>query len=282
MELFNYLLEAHKKISTFFSSGSHKYSPKDLIRVRAEAFKLQAFGRVLKRAGNKSSDEGQMIRTLGDNLKSSAKFIEDSIGELLHHMEMGEHFDNKKRVEEAELRFSIVKGDFEQHLDWIEKSLDLIKSLDLKPLYLSGLIKELKKLQGSVEDIDPELLEDGTHELRRKLRWAIMHVIYPKGLFKYKESRPKTTVFTKLTKVKEIDPIVISFDSIDFLSTSVFDLGEVKDEGLIENYSKTKSEINSSKPHIVDLTKTILADLKRNKSLKTLRKEIKEQIEELG
>jgi len=278
MELFNYLNIAHDKISAYFAKKTTKHSIADLTEIRTETFKLQAFGRILKRAGKKSSDEGQMIRLLGDNLKVSSKFIEDSIGELLYHSEMNENLENKSRLDEAELIFTILKVDIDQHIRWIAKSLEVISNLELKALYLKGLTKELKKLEEAVEDINPKLLEDGTHQLRRKLRWAVMHVIYPAGLFAYKEKSPKVTEFTGLVEVKGFKPIVIPFESINYLSTAVYELGEVKDEGLRANYSKTQSELNSSKPHIIELTKKILSDLKRNKALSLLNSEIKNQI----
>jgi len=278
MDLFKYISDAHSTISKYSLILDSEHKVEDLIYVRTEAFKIQAFGRLIKRSGKKSSDEGQMIRTLGDNLKASAKFIEDSIGELLHHYEMSEHLKNMNRLEEAKLRFTIVKSDFEQHQDWILKSLDILKNLDVHALYLKGLVKELKKLEEKCENINPKLLEDGTHELRRTLRWAIMYIIYPTGLFHYKEKSPKTNEYTKLKSVKGAAPLTISFKDVNFLSQAVHRLGEAKDEGLTENYSKTLSEINSSKPHIVDLTKEILNVLKKDKVFSKLRSDIKEQI----
>jgi len=278
MNQFRHIANAHDQISQFSSKKHTGYSVEELSTVRTEAFKIQAFGRLIKRSGKKSSDEGQMVRTLGDNIKTSAKFIEDSIGELLHHYEMSEHLKNKDRLEEAQLRFTLVKSDFEQHLAWISKSLEVIENLDLRALYLKGLIKELKKLEEKCNEIDPKLLEDGTHELRRTLRWVIMYIIYPTGLFKYKEKSPKTNEYTKLQTVKGMTPHKVSFTDVNFLSQAVHQLGQAKDEGLIENYSKTLSELNSSKPHIVELTKNILSVLKKDKVLSNLRSNLKEQV----
>lgn len=278
MDFFNYLDQAHKKISTYFVRPHTKYTVSELTLTRTEAFKIQAFGRILKSAGKKSSDEGKMIRTLGENLKTSSKFIEDCIGEFLHHHEMSVSSKNKSRLDEAEMRFTILKGDIAQHIAWLGKSLDLVKNLELKTLYLKGLTRELKKLEDSIEEINPILLEDGTHKLRRKLRWAIMHIIYPQGLFAYKEHNIKMNEYTELKPSTDGETIKISFTSINFLSAAVFELGKAKDEGLKENYNKTRSEINSSKPQIVALTKEVLADLKRNKVLSKLRSEIKSQI----
>jgi len=282
MRIFNYIDRAQAHIRTHATALKVDHSSENLGKIRTEAFKLQSFGRIIKRAGAKTTDEGLMIRDLGENIKESAKFIEDSLGDFLHHIEMSVHIKNQGRVEEAELRYKIAKGDFVQHLDWIAKAYSVLQELDIESLYLKGTVRELKKISKSALNIDPNLLEDGTHELRRKLRWVIMYITYPQGLFSYFNAPTSVNSFLKLTPIERSStlkpPISVPFPALERLSTAVYRLGQSKDSGLRANYFKNPSEINSSTPQIVKLTQNILTELQQDKHIEHIRSEIKKQL----
>ncbi len=279
--IFNYILHSSKEIEDYFLN---QFNP-DNINIdeinlqRTHAFKIQAFGRIIKRSVKKSkldNQESKLTRELGENLKLSGKFIEDSIGAYLYHYEMKDFAKDSSLLNKAKKTLIEDTKKIPIHTEKIKISFNELNSLskDLKKIYLKGFKCELKKIKEDIKNIDPNLLEDGTHELRRKLRWVIMYVIYPKGLFKYIEENPDVTKYTKLYPVKGFDAVDISFEVMHFLSESVFALGKVKDEGLAKNYLKPHKNINDSSPEIIHLTKEVISKLFKNRYLKKIKLEI--------
>jgi len=277
---FNYINLCCDQIEEYFKSKKfcNEFTIVDINTQRTNVFMVQAFGRIIKKAYKKNNLKKSEIRQAGESIKTSAKFIEDSIGDYLYHYEMKEFSKSTEHLKNAEYRLEENIKNFEKHLLIIREAFLKLDIKKLRKNYLKGCVNELKSIKAAIALIDPELLEDGTHELRRKLRWVIMYIIYPKGLFKYKDQSPKVTKYTKLEPLEAYKPVLISFKCLNFLSNSVYKLGKTKDAGLALNYNKSHLYINDSNPDAIKLTQEILSNLKKNESIKTLRKEIKKSI----
>ncbi len=279
---FQYLKLAGQHLEEFFLKSSTLQ--KELEEARVQAFKIQAFSRVLRKAFKKESPE----RLLIDELKTLSKSIEDQIGNYLYYFEM--HVFAQKEADEKNISSS--KKQLENSKDillkkrnaLLEKShrttsiiSSILSDFDLKKYYLKGLLKELKSLEEKMKLIDPKLLEDGTHELRRLIRWVIMYFVYPENLFIYDENNINHDKYTQLSnsKTSSNDLVEIHYKSIKTLSQWVGELGSMKDAGLYENFIKPKKDHNVSQPEIIKLTKTILKDSKKLKPFKKLRKALR-------
>lgn len=284
--IFDYIIESCNEISDYFGNDFDikNIEFEEINIYRTHAFKLQAFGRVVKRSVKKSeimNPHKKLIKELGTNIKMNAKFIEDSLGEYLYHYEMihvsqdnlsltKAREDLSKDLISYDLKISKIKEDFIA----LKEAVDS----DIRTTYLKGLKREIKKIKESIKLIDPNLLEDGTHELRRKLRWIIMYIIYPKGLFKYIENSPKTSQYTELFPNDSYQPIQISFETMNFLSKTVFELGKLKDKGLSNNYLKPEHKINDSTEDVINYTFKVIKELIKNKYLDTLKEQISSSI----
>lgn len=278
--IFQYILESCEEIKDYFN---HEFEVSDLQidqinRQRTNAFKLQAFGRLIRRSYKKTNLKKAPIGQIGSKIKLSAKFIEDSIGDYLYHYEMKAVSASPEKLMSAAKRLESKASDFSSSIEVIKQNFSQLETNELRRLYLKGFVREIKKIQKDVEKIDPKLLEDGTHELRRKLRWIIMYVLYPKGLFSYKEAHPKVSKYTKLYPNEEFQPVQISFWIMNELSRFVYELGQIKDKGLSKNYNKPHSFINESEAITIEKTTKVLDYLFQNNPLEALRAEVKKAL----
>ena len=128
-----------------------------------------------------------------------------------------------------------------------------------------------------MEDIDPALLEDGTHELRRKLRWVVMGFIYPQGLFGYSDRQAEKAMssYTRLVPEPLFKPIGIDSEPLFLISKMVGDLGSVKDAGLESYYlKKIKGDEavnhNMSTPENIMATEEMLEQLRLKRPIESL------------
>lgn len=256
---------------------------KDIIDLRTDAFKLQSFGRVLRLCGNEA------LEALANGVRDDAKFCEDTLGRFLYFHEMYcEVKPSTKLKEESFSSLLVALFELFEVLPEILKRLEKIKSqlnnlpknhLELKTYYLKGLRKELKKINKKIKEVDPSLLEDGTHKLRRLIRWVIMHIIYPQGLFGFKDL-PETgpSQFLKLNSNAINKPVSLSYNLLGSLSSFVAILGTSKDNLLYHHYENELMgkafDINKSDVKTVNLTKSIMNEIRTKKIIKKIRKEL--------
>ncbi len=289
---YNWSLSTSKALSQFKKTNKiDKIYWKQLVALRTSSFKLQSFGRVVRHSMQPEfSEAGLHIRALSKN-------IEDALGRLLYGFEMHAEVvlaKDKKSISTSSA--SYVKKSFvafEKDLLTFESQLleihDLIQFIEelspcLRSLYLVGLTDELKKVSRKIkEDINSHLLEDGTHKLRRLLRWVIMHIIYPQGLFCYQEAgRGLGSSFLSLKPHRQNRPVELPFEFLEKVSTYVAQLGSVKDKGLYHHYVQALNgqnvDINTSDSMTIYMSGDIQQDIIETKVLKKLRKLIDKQI----
>ena len=193
---------------------------------------------------------------------------------------------SQERLRQAEALLRTLATPLEKKTLKLESLLQKLwnGSWNLKYRYLKGLRRELKKLkEKKIKRIDPQLLEDGTHELRRSLRWAVMGFIYPQGLFQYAPTAEPIvpSQYTQLQPDLEGDPVTIPYHSLALLSDWVGQLGKIKDQGLLKTYRNNHQSLeesldwNKSFPAAIDATKQCLVKITQDKSLTQLRKALK-------
>ena len=240
--------------------------------VRTAAFRIQALSRVLRRGFEKSES-----RKASKKLKKVSKFIEDSLGAVVYHREM--HSDLMKdpefdmyaelsaaKMAEAEMKFQALAAELEEKTQEMNGLLgDILNcGMDLREIYLKGIGVELNKIRRDVGELDPNLLEDGTHELRRKIRWVNMYINYPQGLFGYRDPSAPTNPYTELNPHVANRPVFLDHVPVLELSDMIYRLGKIKDNGLLAHYLREleghvdEHDINRSTPEIVELTRKIL------------------------
>lgn len=276
--LFSYLKEDVNHLRTFWEAPNLKI--KDMESVRLSAFRLQAFGKVLKRAL-----DGKI--NLGSFIKEQAKVIEDALADCLYIYEMEEMakkaIQKSKAVQEAKEELLKNQKNYLKLCDGLEGAVkEALFFEDLRAVYLRGLVSEIKKTKTKIETLNPELLEEGTHDLRRKIRWVLMHITYPQGLFFYRDKNADHRgSYIELNSKKEIEPVLISFENIKRLSVFVSKLGKIKDKGLFHQYKNKIKDENTSLPEVVKLTQEIKKEILEDKILKKIRKEIKNGVKNI-
>ncbi len=300
MKTFNkYLLKSNKKLlkfnfekfeikflDKFLSASSLTSMANKIIDIRTDAFKLQSFGRVLRRCGD------DRYIDIGNSIRDDAKFCEDAMGRFLYSYEM---FCMVKKgsslYDQSASDLLVAYFDFIEIIPEIlskQKNIKLMieelpsDHLELKKLYLKGLRKELKKIKNKISEIDSLKLEDGTHKLRRLLRWVIMHIIYPQGLFGFKDipkDGPSQFLVLKPSAVNE--PVSLSYALFSELSSYVGTLGSCKDKLLYHHYevglNNELVDINKSNQATINLTRNIIDGINGQKLIKKIRKEISEE-----
>ena len=259
---------------------------KYLRKLRVDAFKLQAFGRVMKRAFDKKS-EREMYQ-IAKQIQKDSKFIEDQIGSITYFEEMHEALSEKKGLDQSLQKISSQKVR-NSHQNFLNKRQELQKksenlvalvnqlilsSQDLRKDYLRGMKNEILRIRQKLEEIDPTQHEDGTHEFRRKIRWVSMYVFYPQGLFGDQKKNVKTNQYTSLKPSQENDPILIDHRVYFPISDAIYLLGKGKDEGSVENYitelKQGHADHNQSRPEEVQLTQKLLDQILKEGYLEAL------------
>lgn len=283
---FNWDYELNSFLNHFIMNKSNSGVVKKIIDLRTDTFKLQAYGRVLRRSKDIN------IAKNGNSIRDTSKVIEDSIGKFLYYFEMFELASDKAKpqLEQAKSDVLLALFNFLDQIIVIRKNTNLLQfamaSLPkdfkiLRKVYLKGVRKELKKIQTKIcEEINPEYLEDGTHKLRRLIRWVIMYFIYPQGLFQFdKIPAGGASPFLNIQPQKSNLPVTLSYKELAALSLYVGQLGQQKDEGLFKHYTQEinghKVNINLSDSKTIDRTKNIISKIKKDKFILNLRRQLK-------
>ncbi len=255
----------------------------EIIKLRTDAFQLEAYGRILR--NSKDND----LAIAGSQLRLAAKGIEDCLGRFLYYVEMFEltQIKSKKILSDAKSDVIIASLELMTELPEFQKQLSIIKKClsqtpqdfaVLRKHYLKGARKELKKIHNKIiDEIDSNLLEDGTHKLRRLIRWVIMYFIYPQGLFGFEDKTlAETSKYLNLSPSSMNDPIMLDYWMLKKLSDFVGQLGSQKDEGLFQHYLHSLKghtvDINISDKKTIELTKSIIQQIQSKEIILKLRK----------
>ena len=134
---------------------------------------------------------------------------------------------------------------------------------DFRDNFIDFLSKTARKTteQYRKGELDPHLLEEGIHEIRRKIRWISIYAKISGGIIqtqknekvnseykKYLTEEIISSPFIKLPLCPEgVEPITIRFENFAALSWMIQALGELKDEGLnYENQTHLHGEEKST------------------------------------
>lgn len=236
-------------------------------------FKLEALYRIYRSI----EDED-----LFNDLLSKAKEVEDQLGQYDFHLwiynqislnknipnEVIEHFKNNVSIAENSLKKILEDSGWllstsENYQANISKLREFkwpsIEVFTTK--FNKFLIKQVSKIIHDFEDDDYNLdeIEEGIHELRRKIRWISIYSSSVEGIVQLKPSKNSTASFQKYlqpevvnnpynklpAKPKETRPIYIKSIYFYALSWIIDELGKLKDEGLFKSH--IISELNLSK-----------------------------------
>ncbi|MBK7963919.1 MAG: hypothetical protein IPK10_00430 [Bacteroidetes bacterium] len=134
------------------------------------------------------------------------------------------------------------------HLDRMKNILE-VDSSDFRNDFIKFLKNSTSKIDAEYRkgELDPHLIEEGIHEIRRKLRWISIYAKIAGGFIqtqsfkkvsqeydKYLTPEVISSPFTKLPKCpKEVEPIFIKHENFLALSWMIQALGDLKDKGLI-------------------------------------------------
>jgi hypothetical protein len=227
-------------------------------------FKLEALYRIYR----SFEDED-----LFNDLLSKSKEVEDQLGQYDFHLwiyndislnknipkEVIEHFKKSVSIAENSLKIFLEKT------GWLLSTsknyqIDIPKLKELKwpsienfTLKLNKiLIKQVSKIIHDFDDNDYNLdeIEEGIHELRRKIRWISIYASSVEGIVQLKPSKNSTASFQKYlqpevvnnpynklpAKPKELKPIYIKSIYFYALSWIIEELGKLKDEGLFKSH----------------------------------------------
>lgn len=171
--------------------------------------------------------------------------------------------------------------DSKQHSTFLKdcKEIEFDKPEKLQKEFGVFLIKAIQKLSKGWEkgEFNPDEIETGIHELRRKLRWLSLYAQVSNGMIQLTGKEVKTEIaevyvtreiltspFLQFPKAPEgIRPLEIKFAHFAALSSLIATLGELKDAGL------TLEALNAEEKPL----KCLKALPEDNRTLSSIRKE---------
>lgn len=207
----------HEALSEY-KTNSDKLSLRGDIRVLF--FKLQSLSRTYEKAFDDSffTEQRAFFKKFEDLfgkvdlqhslLKQSEKLGEPDLvkhftaakkkatKDLLTELQSSGFLDTKRNI------FTHLKSEFLKFDDWKKPAKD-------KKIQVKLLISEARKLSQDIQEREftNEDLELGLHELRRKLRWLVIHVQSLNGLTKYaKEANLKSSTKVLLAEYLDTNP----------------------------------------------------------------------------
>lgn len=135
---------------------------------------------------------------------------------------------------------------------------------DFRDDFIDFLSKTARKTTEQYQkgELDPHLLEEGIHEIRRKIRWLSIYIKISGGIIQTKKNDKQSSEYKKYLREdilaspfmkippshNSIKPLLIQFENFAALSWMIQELGQLKDQGL--TYERilqlTKSESKST------------------------------------
>ncbi|MBL7923047.1 MAG: hypothetical protein JNL88_02505 [Bacteroidia bacterium] len=223
-------------------------------------FKLEAIARIFRETINEP---------YYDKIYNSIKLTEDALGQYDYQKVLADEFVNDGRLPDGFRTYfknAETKGlnQLNLHLEengWIPDAnvkcdtlllaysdKATIDSNDFLPSYLKYLSGYIQKLEKNFREgkTDPEKIEEGVHELRRKLRWISIYTQVSGGIIqlttknksnginkKYLDPSILNSPFMKVPHApKGLKTISIHIENFAALSWIINELGVYKDQGL--------------------------------------------------
>jgi hypothetical protein len=242
---------------------------------RNNFFDLEAAFRIFRKTHSKEvADPLYEIYKSAEDSLGKYDFINSSSSKILSDTELPEALKEKIIHQEKKARIELKQ--FLHKEKWLpdatenvskqaEKMKDILAtdSEDFRYEYIKFLSKNISKIDEEYRkgELDPHLLEEGIHEIRRKIRWISIYAKISGGFIqtqkkekinseykKYLTEEIISSPFIKLPLCPEgLEPITIRFENFVALSWMIQALGELKDEGLnYENQTHLLGEEKST------------------------------------
>ncbi len=243
--------------------------------VRNNFFDLEAAFRIFRKTHSKEVAEPlyEIYKSAEDSL-GKYDFIHASSNKILSDTKLTEELKVKVLHQEKKARIELKQ--FLKKENWLpdatenvskqaEQMEDILStdSDDFRNDYIKFLSKTISKIDEEYRkgELDPHLLEEGIHEIRRKIRWISIYAKISGGFIqtqksekvnseykKYLTEEIISSPFIKLPPCPEgVEPITIRFENFTALCWMIEALGKLKDEGLnYENQVHLLGEAKSS------------------------------------
>ncbi|MBK9636694.1 MAG: hypothetical protein IPO63_02345 [Bacteroidetes bacterium] len=243
---------------------------------RNNFFDLEAAFRIFRKTHSKDVAEPLYdIYKSAEDAIGKYDFISSSSSKILSNTKLPEELKEKIIHQEKKARIELKQ--FIHRENWLpdatenvskqgEQMEDILatESEDFRKDFIKFLSKTISKIDEEYRkgELDPHLLEEGIHEIRRNIRWISIYAKISGGFIQTQKSE-KTNIEYKKYLSKDItsspfiklppcpagvEPISLRFENFAALSWMIQALGELKDEGLnYENQVRLLGEEKSSK-----------------------------------
>ncbi|MFN0189615.1 MAG: hypothetical protein ACKVQV_13015 [Bacteroidia bacterium] len=227
---------------------------------RNNFFDLEAAFRIFRKTHSKEVAEllYEIYKSAEDAL-GKYDFISSSSSKIASDTKLSEELKEKIIHQEKKARIELKQ--FLKRENWlpdatenVSKQAEQMKDIlstdsdDFRNDYIKFLSKTISKIDEEYRkgELDPHLLEEGIHEIRRKIRWISIYAKISGGFIqtqksekvnseykKYLTEEIISSPFIKLPPCPEgVEPITIRFENFAALSWMIQELGKLKDEGL--------------------------------------------------
>lgn len=252
---------------------------------RNNFFDLEAAFRIFRKTHSKDVAEPlyEIYKSAEDAL-GKYDFISSSGIKILSDKKLPEEIKEKINHQEKKARIELKQ--FLHKEDWlpdamenVSKQLEQMEEIlktdsdDFRKEFIKFLTKTLSKIDEEYRkgELDPHLLEEGIHEMRRDIRWISIYAKISGGFIQtqknektnseYKKYLTDDIISSPFIKLPPcpggVEPINIRFENFAALSWMIQALGELKDEGLnYENQVHLLGEEKSTKNEKKDTKKS--------------------------
>lgn len=242
---------------------------------RNNFFDLEAAFRIFRKTHSKDVAEPlyEIYKSAEDAI-GKYDFISSSSSQIASDTKLSEALKEKIILQEKKARIELKQ--FLHKEKWLPDATDNVSeqaeqmkeilatdSADFRNDFIKFLSKTLSKIDEEYHkgELDPHLLEEGIHEIRRKIRWISIYAKISGGFIqtqkkekingeykKYLTEEITSSPFIKLPACPEgVSPITIRFENFAALSWMIRALGELKDEGL--NYENQVHLLGEQNPN---------------------------------
>lgn len=229
---------------------------------RTPFFDLEAACRIFRKTHSKEVAEPLLeIYKSAEDALGKYDFIREAGSETIKNAALSEEIKNKVLLQEKKTQIELkqfllrekwlpdASENVSNHLEQLKNILETDSSE-----FRNDFIKFLKNSTLKIDteyrkgELDPHLIEEGIHEIRRKLRWISIYAKIAGGFLQTRSSKkipqeyekylmPEviSSPFTQLPNCpKDVEPIYIKHENFLALSWMIQALGVLKDKGLIQ------------------------------------------------
>ena len=246
------------------------------LNARNNFFDLEAAFRIFRKTHSKDVAEPLYdIYKSAEDALGKYDFISSSGIKILSKSKLSEEIKEKINHQEKKARIELKQ--FLQKENWlpdatenVSKQLEQMEDIlatdsdDFRKDFIKFLTKTISKIDEEYRkgELDPHLLEEGIHEMRRDIRWISIYAKISGGFIQTQKSEKVNSEYKKYLTEEIIsspfiklppcpagvEPINLRFENFAALSWMIQALGNLKDEGLnYENQVQLLGEEKSTK-----------------------------------